>query len=147
RNVTIANNRATGSGGLAPQGGGISGSGFDLANTLLGGNAVGSGGSGPDCFARATGFIVSSGFNLIQNVADCHFGTDATTITGLDPHLGPLADNGGLTQTHLLLTGSPALNTGNFAPPGTGNTTCSLIDQRTVARPQNGRCDIGSVEV
>jgi predicted outer membrane repeat protein len=30
-----------------------------------------------------------------------------------DPGLGPLADNGGPTQTHALLAGSPALNTGD----------------------------------
>jgi hypothetical protein len=58
--------------------------------------------------------------------------------------LGPLQDNGGPTFTHVLLTGSPAINTGdpNFTPP-------PLFDQRGPGynRVFNGRIDIGSLEV
>ncbi len=51
--------------------------------------------------------------------------------------LGPLADNTGPTQTHLPQFGSPAIDHG----------TCKFEeDQRGVARPQGGGCDIGSVE-
>ena len=58
------------------------------------------------------------------------------------PGLGPLAANGGPTQTHALLAGSPALNAGNPAvvdPPAT--------DQRGDARIVQGRIDIGAVEM
>jgi hypothetical protein len=147
RNVTIASNVASGLNGAPARGGGIAGPSVTFRNTLLGGNAVASGGAGPDCFAPAGGPFVSQGFNLIQNATDCNFGADPTSITGVGPRLGPLADNGGATQTHILLADSPALNTGNFATPGSGGTACERSDQRGVVRPQNGRCDIGAVEV
>jgi hypothetical protein len=57
----------------------------------------------------------------------------------VDPKLGALANNGGTTQTMALLTGSPAINAGN-------NTGCPTTDQRGIARPQGGVCDIGAFE-
>ncbi len=56
----------------------------------------------------------------------------------LNPLLGPLANNGGPTQTHLPLTGSPAINTGN---------TTLTVDQRGTTRPQGAADDKGAVEV
>jgi hypothetical protein len=53
----------------------------------------------------------------------------------VDPLLGPLADNGGPTQTMALLAGSPAINAGNGCPP---------LDQRGAIRI--GNCDIGAYE-
>ena len=51
--------------------------------------------------------------------------------------IGALADNGGPTLTHMIASFSPAINTGD----------CLLeLDQRGVARPQGGACDIGAVE-
>ena len=42
-----------------------------------------------------------------------------TSLNPLDPILGPLQDNGGLTPTHALLSGSPAIDAGDpaFVPP------------------------------
>jgi hypothetical protein len=58
--------------------------------------------------------------------------------------LGPLQDNGGLTPTHELLPGSPAIDAGNsnFTPP-------PFFDQRGPGfdRVVNGRIDKGSFEV
>jgi hypothetical protein len=59
------------------------------------------------------------------------------TITD-DPNLGPLADNGGPTFTHALLTGSPAYDAALGACPAT--------DQRSVLRPHDVACDIGAYE-
>ncbi len=55
--------------------------------------------------------------------------------------LGPLQDNGGPTFTHNLLSGSPAIDTGdpNFVPPPS-------TDQRGYPRVSNSRIDIGSLE-
>jgi hypothetical protein len=66
-------------------------------------------------------------------------------LSGVDPQLGPLRDNGGPTATFALLAGSPAIDAGD--PEG-----CRATDQRGVARPQDGdlsgaaACDIGAVE-
>ena len=61
-------------------------------------------------------------------------------ITGQDPLLGPLQDNGGPTFTHALLAGSPAIDAGNDgAAPAT--------DQRGTSRPQGLFSDIGAFEV
>ena len=55
----------------------------------------------------------------------------------MDVGLGPLADNGGPTQTHALLPGSPAIDAADLlAAPAT--------DQRGL--PRVGRPDIGAVE-
>jgi hypothetical protein len=54
--------------------------------------------------------------------------------------LGPLQDNGGPTQTHALLAGSPALNAGN-------NAYATATDQRGFARIVGGTIDIGAFEV
>ncbi len=88
-------------------------------------------------------------FTLIETtpttgVAGTVNGTNAGNIFGVDPQLGPLANNGGPTQTHALLPGSPAINTGDpafAAPPST--------DQRGqgFARVNGGRVDIGAFEV
>jgi LPXTG-site transpeptidase (sortase) family protein len=66
-------------------------------------------------------------------------GTCSATITG-DPKLGSLASNGGPTQTMALLSGSPAIDTGDAA-------TCLTGDQRRTARPQIKACDMGSYEL
>jgi hypothetical protein len=58
--------------------------------------------------------------------------------------LGPLQNNGGPTQTHALLPGSPAIDAGdpNFTPPPD-------YDQRGpgFVRVFNGRIDVGSFEL
>ena len=64
---------------------------------------------------------------------------DPTNLINTDPLLGPLADNGGPTQTMALLPGSPAINAGVAVP---GVTT----DQRGVTRPQGNATDIGAFE-
>jgi LPXTG-motif cell wall-anchored protein len=59
-----------------------------------------------------------------------------------DAKLGPLGPNGGPTDTHLLLAGSAALNTGDpaFVPPPS-------TDQRGDPRVVGGRIDVGAVEM
>ena len=81
--------------------------------------------------------LTSNGHNLDSGTT-C--GLSATgDITGTDPLLGPLADDGG-TLVHPLLDGSPAINAGACLP---GVTT---IDQRGVTRPRAAECDIGAYE-
>ena len=55
------------------------------------------------------------------------------------PLLGALDDNGGPTQTHALLGGSPAID-------AAGAAACPATDQRGVSRPQGAACDAGAYE-
>ena len=61
-------------------------------------------------------------------------------LIGVDPQLGPLADNGGPTKTYALLEGSPAIDAGSH--------TTLEFDQRgkPYLRTVNGRPDIGAFE-
>lgn len=143
-NVTVTNNTSdkdsngTGDGGGLFQSGGTA----NLENTLVGGNAD-TGGPSPDC----SGTLNSQGYNLIQNTTGCTINGDITgNITGVSPNLGPLQDNGGPTFTHALLPGSPVIDAGNPAAPGSGGNACEATDQRGVARPQGAWCDMGAYE-
>jgi hypothetical protein len=83
------------------------------------------------------GRFVSRGFNLIEN--GCPFtGGSGLDVTGQDPQLGPLQDNGGPTFTRALMAGSVALGA------ITRDRTCKEPDQRGVARAVP--CDIGAYE-
>jgi len=121
-NSTIVNNRAVGNVG----GFGVDDS-FDagqnsLRNTIIANNI--SGGTSKDVF----GPITSEGYNLIKNTTGASItGTTTGNITGVDPQLGPLQNNGGPTKTHALLKGSRAIDKGKSF----GTTT----DQREFTRP------------
>src|SRR5262249_19080377 len=65
----------------------------------------------------------------------------ADSITG-NPMLGPLADNGGPTQTMALLPGSPAIDAGANSAAGLPST-----DQRGLARIIGPPADIGAFEL
>jgi len=82
------------------------------------------------------GNVVSGGHNIVQ---DDSCNPAASDLIGANPQLGPLADNGGPTLTHALLSGSPAIDGGDDA-------ACSATDQRGITRPQGAHCDIGSYE-
>jgi hypothetical protein len=108
-----------------------------------------------DFFSGTTNSFVSNGYNLIGDAGNDGNATGAFNQTGdlvatdavpINPMLGPLADNGGPTMTHALLTDSPAIDAG---PPTSGDTICPppLTDQRGISRPQGSHCDIGAYEV
>src|SRR5829696_1641731 len=97
-----------------------------------------------DFVEGTTNTFLSRGYNLIgDGNATAAFNQTGDTTGVSDPNLGDLADNGGPTMTHALLTGSPAIDKG---PP---STSCPPpdTDQRGVSRPQGSACDIGSFEL
>jgi len=61
--------------------------------------------------------------------------------------VGPLQDNGGLTDTHVPLANSPAIDAGDPGVPDGANGSCLPIDPRGVTRTQGPACDIGAVEL
>jgi CSLREA domain-containing protein len=105
---------------------------MNLRNSVVAGNTVD--GAAADC-EKAFATITSLGHN-IDGDSSCRL-TAAGDLPGRDPRVGPLADNGGPTDTVALLPGSPALD----AADG-----CPATDQRGVARPQGPACDIGAYE-
>lgn len=134
-NDTIADNQASDSGG----GGGIYGGASAVSNTIVAGNTDSVLGV-DNCATRfAGGTVTSTGPNL-ENGSDCAFGAHGG-IGGVAAKLGPLANNGGPTDTHALLSGSPAIDSASAAD-------CPATDQRGGARPQppGGKCDIGAFE-
>lgn len=143
-NVTIAKNTADGNGDGTGNGGGIAqmAGTVNLRNTIIAGN-IDTGGQEPDC----SGTLTSQGYNLVQSTLGCTIVGDATgNLSGQNPNLGPLQDNGGSTLTQALMPGSPAINAANPAVPGSGGNACEAFDQRGTPRPQGPRCDIGAVE-
>ena len=150
-NVTITNNEADSDADGSGDGGGIreSGNSYAVRNTIIAGNRDLSptpADQHPDCYMPTAGGVVSQGYNLVQIPKTCTGFTAAGDITGQAPNLGSLQDNGGPTPTHELLIGSPAIDAGNPATPGSGGAACEATDQRGVTRPQGTRCDIGAFE-
>jgi hypothetical protein len=134
-NSTVANNRATNQGGGLSQGGGT----VTVVSSLL---ATNRSSAGADDLLREGGTL-NVAFSLVQGIrsatAPAINGTNAQNLIGMDPRLGPLANNGGPTPTHALLAGSPAINRG-INPLGLP------ADQRGRPRVVNGAADIGAFE-
>jgi hypothetical protein len=139
--LTVTNCTLSGNSATFSTGGGISeypSATTHCRNSLLAGNtAPGS----PDL----GGTLTSQGHNLIGDGTGGS-GYDPTDLVGtsaapIDPLLGPLQDNGGPTQTHALLPGSPAIDAGN-------NVYASMWDQRGPGFPRiiHGTIDIGAFE-
>ncbi|HSA60517.1 MAG TPA: DUF4215 domain-containing protein [bacterium] len=183
-NATITANTADFGGFFSGDGGGVAVEGqivpaltalvvtsdeLNLRNTIIAGNTDASttGTLTPDCVTIGSAVINSEGFSLIGNETGCDgsfTGTGdqvGTAGSPINARLGPLANNGGPTQTHALLTTpfvSPAIDAANPAGCFTNdaNSGSALTrDQRNAPRPLDGgpagpspaRCDIGAFEL
>ena len=158
-NSTITENTATGAGigngyygGIGLQSGQTQM--VTITNSIVSGNT--DSGIAPDFIAPsdpAINLIVSysligdnRGTNLNESQTPSAAGNLVGDVNGfglIDPLLDPLTNNGGLTETHALQPGSPALDAGDpgfFSPFG--------LDQRGTgfARVQLGIVDIGAFE-
>ena len=156
-NVTLTGNTADSDNDGSGDGGGVyiyTGT-VNVMNSIIAGNFdtpnnAGPGTLKPDC----AGTLTSRGHNLVGIRDGCTGFTNGVNgdkvgsiLTGaINPLLGPLANNGGTTQTHALLPGSPALNAGSPLAPGSGGFACAATDQRGVRRPLGPRCDMGAYE-
>ena len=123
--VTVAMNISAGTGG------GIeSATSTSLKNTLVALNTAASG-------IDVNGSFVSNDYNLIGTDDAATFPEQANDIEETDPLLGPLQDNGGITETHELLLGSLAYNGGDPA---------DLFDDQIGQAVFDGIRDIGAFE-
>ncbi|NEO85352.1 MAG: CHAT domain-containing protein [Spirulina sp. SIO3F2] len=131
-NVADANNNGIGDGG------GISffGTGTHRIGSSIIANNIDLGGESPDIDGNLTGTVHN---NLIQSTLGSTGIPANGNIIGQDPLLGPLANNGGATQTHALLPGSPAIDAGN-------NSGVAATDQAGQPRISNGTVDLGPFE-
>lgn len=120
-----------------------------ITATLVAGNI----GKGPDYISGdiCGELQSSSAYNLIgdgSGLSGINDGDNGNMIgtaeEPINPLLGNLADNDGLTLTHALLVNSPAINAIPLHVSGCGDTIAS--DQRGVSRPQGKACDIGAFE-
>ncbi|MBU1057888.1 MAG: hypothetical protein KJ804_06160 [Proteobacteria bacterium] len=155
KNTTVSRNRIAGN--ALPQGAGIHNSGvLEVVQSTIAENQVdGSGGGlvnegqvmsinslvagneGRDCLLYSP--LESLGGNLDSD-GSCNL-SHGTDLARRDPLLGPLRDNGGLTWTHVLLQGSPAIDSGQDL-----SAQAILSDQRGEVRPQGKGYDIGAFE-
>lgn len=87
-----------------------------LENTIVAGNTAANGAGdttgapvpGPD----VDGTVTSSGHNLLGNTTEANGFGGTGDLTGANPMLAPLANNGGPTRTMALTPGSPAVDAG-----------------------------------
>ena len=183
-NSTISGNSATVGGGISTGGTGIST--INIKNSTVSFNSTNSGGGGGGIFndgivtlnstivSNNTGpvgpdilnssifsvhpGVLSGSYNLVKTTADYTFSSGSNNIVGFDPQLGPLANNGGPTFTHMPAAGSPGHDKGCAF----GAVSDQRGYQRTVDWPgiTNGTCtgseslgvvgigpDIGAVEL
>jgi hypothetical protein len=110
------------------------------ANLTLENTIVGNGTSPADPdITISIGNTLTANYSLIQTPPRA---IGANNITGQDPQLGPLENNGGPTLTMRPVDTSPVVNAGDpafAAPPAT--------DQRGVPRIGRSRVDMGAVEL
>jgi hypothetical protein len=126
-----------------------------INNSVIAGNQAT---VGPEIENDASSSVSANNFNLFGtngNAGVIGFTpgrTDIVPSVPLAQILAPLADNGGPTQTHALVAGSPAIDAGNLNGCRNGAGALLRTDQRGFRRNVDGnndgtaRCDIGAVE-
>ena len=159
---TFSGNRAPDGGAIENGDGGtgtttITGSTFSGNSASDDGTAIDNGDTGGKGSTVVVGADIIAGFcnqlsgtwtDLGHNVAfsDSCFkgGREDVADTNVGSQLGPLADNGGATQTMILLSGNPA--SGLLANP-TGNGLCPVAaDQTGQPSPTGAPCNAGALQ-
>jgi len=151
--ATLTSNNNTVTSNSANAGGGIYNNFTGTLNSSIVALNTATSGDGNDILGRGDrGTAFTGTYNLIGN-ADGSAGLApasnqlGSTISPINPQIGPLANNGGPTLTRALLSGSRAIDKGNS--PGL------IVDQRGLPRPVDNLSitntgdgsDVGSYEV
>jgi hypothetical protein len=146
---TIVNNSAASfGGGLGKDYCNLGCRNLSIGNTIIANNTAPSDSDLSNRHGGTGNPVISLGYNLVENTGT-NFSPGPSDLTGVDPNTGPLQNNGGLTFTHALLAGSPAVDK--------GNSFSSTTDQRGIPRPFDNAAipnaaggngaDIGAFEV
>jgi hypothetical protein len=115
-------------------------------NVTLKNTIIANGSTGSNCYQElvTVGTIVSLGYNLSSDSSCALYFNQHGDLANANPHLGPLANNGGPTLTHLREAPSLVIDAIPLGLNGCGTTLTT--DQRGMPRPYNGKCDLGAVE-
>ncbi len=153
-NSTVSGNSAHFNGGVFTTGG-PAGNILTVASSTITANNPG-GLAGSAAMGPYTSSVVTLRNSIIAGNVGWNVGGPITSntfsITGGDPILSPLANNGGFAPTHAPALGSPAIDAGDPAGCTDADGNALTVDQRGIARPQDGDgngssiCDIGAVE-
>jgi hypothetical protein len=147
-NITVSDNQAQTDGGGVwnNNAGGVwnnNPSSFTPVNTIIAGNGAPSNND-------VRGLINSQGNNLIENRGNSSGYVASDLPDGTNPLLGALQNNGGPTDTHILLAGSPAIDAGNDCKVY-ASINCAPYgdDQRYIGfqRKVGSSVDIGAIEI
>jgi hypothetical protein len=158
-NTTLSDNAATIGGAILTNG---NASKVVVVHATIASNTAEQGGSAIAVQARATallratlvagnkgascsGGVINGGYNLDSGTS-CGWSTANGSMSNTDPQIGILVNNGGKTETVIILESSPAINA---IPSLNGCGAGVYTDQRGGARPEvtTSLCDIGAVEV
>jgi hypothetical protein len=139
--AAIDNSTVSGNSASFSQGGILLNQGqLDLESTIIANNTDITGASD---LVRFNGTVNATNCVIEQSLmAGVINGTDTGNQIGVDPQLGPLADNGGPTDTHAITASSPALNRGS-------NPLGLATDQRGPGFPRQfgPATDVGAFEI
>lgn len=130
---------------------------INLLNTIIAENTAASAAAAPDFSGKVSAASSNNIIGSNQLTDGISNGTNnnqiGSAVLPINPLLSPLGNYGGATETHSLLSGSPAIDRGNncvlFAG-GCGNGNPSLgSDQRGsgFSRQLGGSVDVGAVEL
>ena len=86
---------------------------FTVDNSIIAGNE--DDGTAPDLLPKRPAFALTINDSLVGDTSGSGIGgtTGTGNLLNVDPLLAPLANNGGPTKTHALLSGSPAIDAGS----------------------------------
>ncbi len=166
---TFAGNTAEGDGGAVDNGDDNGTGTLTVMSSTFSGNTAASGGTIDNSGTTATVWAAADIFSGAcaqggpWNDESYNVGSDSTCesksgpvpgddldVANLGALLGPLADNGGPTETIALLAGNPAIrlvpNNTSVLLNSTSTQLCPTTDQRGVASPAGAPCNAGAVQ-
>jgi predicted outer membrane repeat protein len=117
-----------------------------LSNTIVAGNTAVS--AAPDVETLGPDGSLDAAFSLIGSTSGATINSTGPNLLGADPQLGPLAFNGGPTQTQALAQSSPAVDAGNAALTSDQRGFTRPFDFGSTANAAGGNgADIGAFEL